>query len=229
MNYNDIISLVNNNFEIQIGYQDLGLAMKNHYHPISVTEAEFNYITKTIIDNNLKNGYEVATAFGISALAAGLGFKKTNGMLVSMDAYIEEKHNHCGAYVNLQGTYENADGYRLANFLSEKYEVPVNFEVGWSPKDTKDILSKTYDLDKEKLDYVFIDAGHWESAIINDISSVLDYINKEKYIIFFHDTHCFTDNVNSFCKEKLGKTPTIVFGNNAGVKHYNLSYISNFQ
>ncbi len=59
--------------------------------PVSLSETEFNYLSQFIVEHNLTAGFDLATAFGISALAIGLGLKKTGGRLLSMDSYREEE------------------------------------------------------------------------------------------------------------------------------------------
>lgn len=43
------------------------LKLSNHWHPFSLTEDEGKLVYNFIIENNLKYGFEVATAFGVSA------------------------------------------------------------------------------------------------------------------------------------------------------------------
>ncbi len=44
----------------------------------------------TIVENNFKSGFEIATAFGYSTAYLGLAFQKTGGKCISLDCYIEE-------------------------------------------------------------------------------------------------------------------------------------------
>lgn len=181
------------------------LRMKKHQFPWSIKDAEFDFIYSTIVENDLKCGYEVATAFGISSLAAGLAFKKTGGKLVTMDAYIEE---HTGFTKYEMGGYtpENKpDGLQVTEYLIEKYGLQniVNPEIGWSPQDTHTVLSKHFDLNIEKLDYIFVDAAHWDEAAINDIDSVVPFL-KERCHIFFHDIHCFGPKFFDHVRSVLG-------------------------
>jgi predicted O-methyltransferase YrrM len=44
----------------------------------------------TIVENNFKSGFEIATAFGYSTEYLGLAFQKTGGKCISLDCYIEE-------------------------------------------------------------------------------------------------------------------------------------------
>lgn len=76
------------------------IKMREHPYPYSILQEEFNFLTNIVIENDLKRGYECATAFGISSLAIGLGFKQTGGKCVTMDAYIEEKCQNPGTYMD---------------------------------------------------------------------------------------------------------------------------------
>lgn len=207
------------------GHNSLG--MKEHYHPWSIKQDEFFYLKKIIIQNNLKVGYEIATAFGISSLAIGLGFKETGGKLITMDAYIEEKYGNAGAYDGKTAEiHADSDGYKSVNFLIEHYGLQniVFPEIGWSPDDTAAAILKHTN---EKIDFVFIDGGHFPEQIIKDIESVLPFLN-DKYIMTFHDTHTFNQEVNDFIYKVTGKLPTIVCpGPDCGPDGWNLSIVDN--
>jgi hypothetical protein len=94
------------------------IKMKQHPYPYSIKEEEFNFLTNLIVEHNLQRGYECATAFGVSSLALGLGFKQTGGKIVTMDAYIEEKCKNPGAYEKFEAeVYEQADGFKSVKYL----------------------------------------------------------------------------------------------------------------
>lgn len=226
MNYIDLLNKTKNTeFELSLFYK--GLNMKKHINPVSIAEPEFNFITKFIIDNNLKNGYEVATAFGISMLAAALGFKETGGKLVTMDAYIEEQFNDCAAYNEQhKKTYQNSDGFKTASFLVEEFGVKeiVTLTVGFSPTDTEKVIKNTFG--SNKLDYAFIDALHTEDAVIQDIEAVIPFLN-DKFVLFLHDVHCFTTGkVTNYLQEKFGTSWVVAEGCEHPGNGYNLSYVN---
>jgi predicted O-methyltransferase YrrM len=171
------------------------LRMKGVHQPWSLKEVEFHIMQETVKINGLLRGYEVATAFGISTLGIGLGFKETGGRLVTMDAYIEENSVDGAAYRHeFDKKFYDSKGYRSVTNLIKCYglQETVYPTVGWSPIDTVSCLSGTFNLDKEKLDFVFIDAGHWDEALLKDVQSVLPFLNQDKYVIFIHDTHGFS-------------------------------------
>ncbi len=200
MKYSTLIDIINDKSDVKVRPNDKGIGMIDHKNPVSITEAEFNFIQNIIITHNLTRGYECATAFGISALAAGLGFKETNGQLVTMDAYIEELYNDCSSYFNMEGTFQDSDGYKLANFLIKEYQVPVVAEIGWSPDDVTKVINRHYN--GQKLDYVFIDAMHNDNAFIKDVKSVLPHLLDE-FIFLGHDLHCFAEKTAQWLSDTL--------------------------
>ena len=228
MNYQDLVDETART-EFRLLKYGKGLRMAKHENPASIAEPEFKFIKEFVEKNKLKRGYEVATAFGISMLAAAVSFKKNGGKLVTMDAYIEEQYNDCAAYDNVKKvTYEDSDGYKTAQFLIKTYglENTVTPVVGFSPNDTKSALEITFDLTKEKLDYAFIDALHTEEAVIRDIEAVLPYLDK-RYVLFLHDVHCFpSGRVQRYLLDKFGTSWSIVPGCEHPGNGYNLAMIN---
>lgn len=210
--YNTLVNDQNNPVGLEFN-EEKSIKMKNHFHPWSIKHKEFMFLYNTIKQNNLKKGYEVATAFGISSLAAGLAMKETGGKIVTMDAYIEEKFNNSHAYQNIYNVvfHQDTDGYKNIKYLIEKFKLENEIfpEVGWSPNDTYSVLSKHYNLNEEKLDYIFIDAAHWDSAVINDIDSVYPYLDDNCYV-FFHDVHGFTEVFTDHLRKRFNKIYDIV-------------------
>lgn len=210
------------------------LRMRNHNLPLSIKPAEFKFLYDFVSKHKLSKGYECATAFGISMLAPALAMKGHGGKLVTMDAYAEEhfqKLIHTGNAERQGKTFQNSDGFKSASWLVKEFglEKVVTLTVGWSPVDTKKALEKTYDLSKDKLDYVFIDAEHIDSALVDDIKSIVPYLDN-KFAIFVHDTHCFMGKAQDYVKGKFGKLWTIAKG--CEFPHgngYNLAYITNLE
>lgn len=174
---------------------DFSLKQKDVEYPYSITMEEGLFMLKTILKNNLKNGYEIATAFGISSFFIGLGFKKTGGLLKTMDCYIEESKNdfiysaeeiknHIEV-LNMQiekGKYPTGLKIAKENAKFIKIENNVNYIVGVSPSDAEKYLSD------DKLDFVFIDGGHFGNQPTIDFESVKEKIG-EKCALFFHDNN----------------------------------------
>jgi hypothetical protein len=85
-----------------VDQEPFALSMTNHQDPVSIKLSEFNYITDTIVQGNCKRGYEIATGFGISSLAAGFGLKQNGGKIVTIDSYVEEKYKRAGFYKEVE-------------------------------------------------------------------------------------------------------------------------------
>lgn len=194
---------------------NISLKMSKVNGPTSIKIEEFNYICKLIENNNLKRGYEIATGFGISALAAGIAFKKTGGKIVTLDSYIEEKTESDHAYRSFSKTlYENAEGYKSVQNLIKMFSLEnvIVPRVGWSPDDVETILTQEFiNLEQEKLDFVFIDGGHFVEAVERDIKSVKNYVGPGTKILL-HDVFegVFTVGFPDLVKRLLGKEYKIV-------------------
>lgn len=205
MNYGEILEKLKDSpvplQSVQCDIVPSGLKMINHFHPWSISETEFNFITKKIVDRNLKRGFEVATAFGISALAAGLGFESTGGLLITMDAYIEEHYNYCGGYREKRNeTYQGMDGFKSINYIIEKFNLQNHIHpvVGWSPDDIGKWLLGM------RIDYAFIDGGHWNEQVIKDANEIKLYLNPDKFSVFVHDSHSLPPDVRQILSEIFG-------------------------
>jgi predicted O-methyltransferase YrrM len=208
-----------------VQYENTGsghIKMKQHPYPYSIKEEEFEFLKNLIIEHNLQRGYECATAFGVSSCAIGLGFKQTGGKVVTMDAYIEEKCQNPGAYKDFERTvYETSDGYKSVKYLIEKFELQNTLfpEIGWSPDDTFRCIKNHF---REKLDFVFIDAGHFEDQMIKDIDAFLPLL-ADKYVLAFHDVYewSFSNKVHDHLMNTTGKKVEIMIpsgrGENLGV------------
>lgn len=178
------------------------LKMTNHFHPFSLRETEANIVYDIIINNNLKFGYEVATAFGISSCVMGQALCQTNGKLVSIDSYVEESLGTSTSYTHetrIDTDGINSDGYNMAKGLIESLGIENNvyLEIGWSPDDNRRLIEKHF---TEQLDFIFIDGGHSEAQIDLDVKNLLPFL-KTKSIIFFHDYSCMGSNTIEYLKE----------------------------
>jgi len=214
--FDEIISLKDG----PVQYERVGtgnIKMVQHPYPYSIKLKEFEFLKNLIAENNLQRGYECATAFGISSLAIGLGFKQSGGKCVTMDAYIEEKCKDPGAYANFEReVYEKADGYKSVKYLIDKFELQDTLypEIGWSPDDTITCVKKHI---TEPLDFVFIDAGHFPEQMIKDFDAFLPLLG-EKYILAFHDVYpwSYSELVHDHIFSKIGKRVEIKVPHPAG-------------
>lgn len=192
------------------------LKLKNKAFPWSVVQREFDYLYNTIVNNNLRRGFEACTGVGISALAAGLAMQKTGGKIVTLDAYIEEllestDYKHYSPVLN-----HNATAFETVNALIDKFQlkdilIPV---VGWTPDNVAEHVEANF---TEPLDYVFIDGGHTPTQVIKDISGVLPYTTKDTHWLF-HDAHdgVFNYEVKDFLQKTFGKSRKIVCPSSEG-------------
>jgi hypothetical protein len=201
------------------------IKMRGIDFPRSIYITEFEYLKNLIITKQLKNGFECGTAFGVSAIALGLGFKETCGHLVTMDGYIEEKTGNCVDYRYEDNILQkNSYGFKSVNFLIEHFKLKkiVKPEIGLSPEDVgKCILKHTSD----KLDFVFIDAGHFPEQLIKDLYSVKPFLD-DNYVIVLHD--CFSDLITP----EVERVIELLFGYPleivvTGTEGYNLGIIDN--
>ena len=182
---------------------DDSLKLSNHYHPWSMKEHEAKIVYDLIVQNELKSGFEIATAFGISASVMGQALKKTGGKLVTMDAYVEENFNYSGGYDINTKLVQNidADGYKMAKKLIEVLGISdtVALEIGWSPDDTGGIIERTFG--SNKLDFAFIDGGHTQAQIDADVKAVYPYLADDA-ILLFHDHVDVSEDTKAFIRER---------------------------
>lgn len=224
--FDDILQIKNSDFVYTLESRG-NISLNKKRVPLSIRKYEFDQITENIVKYNLKRGYECATAFGVSAMAAGHGFKQTGGKLVTMDAFVEEYMNSDSAYRNITDPvrFEESTNRKSARFLIEHFGLQdvVFSEIGWSPIDVASVLSKHYKED-EKLDFVFIDAGHFPHQVLLDIQAIVPFL-AEKNVLMFHDVYpfVFDHNVNDYLYGKFGKkieilaTPESGLGDNLGI------------
>lgn len=187
-------------------YKDKGsIRIPQPNSPYSIRENEFNFLETFIVEHNLKSGFELGNAFGVSTVAIGSGFKRTGGHLVSMDAYTEEKNQAYTYQGSKSDIYFDAVGYKSAKFLMKEFDLEgtVDLVQGWSPNDTHQALKG------RTLDFAFIDAMHDDISVVADLTSVLPFLGSH-YAIFLHDVHCFSQAVRDFVKGTFGMPYTII-------------------
>ncbi len=115
-----------------------------------------------------------------------------------MDAYVEEKFNFCFGYKDLTSfDASDPDGLKSVQWLLNNFGMAdvVRPKVGWSPDNVAQAIESEYG-GEAKIDYAFIDAGHWDEAAILDVTSIRPFIDTTTpYAIFFHDLPCFTEKL----------------------------------
>jgi len=199
------------------------LKFRDKPYPWSIVEKEFDFLYNTIAENNLKRGFEACTGIGMSALAAGLAMKQTGGLLVTIDAYIEE---HIGSphYANQTPmVIENSMGFKNINFLIAHFQLENHLipEVGWSPDDVPTKIEKHF---TAPLDYVFIDGGHFDHQVLKDIKCILPYTNQETHWLF-HDVdehNGWNKEAHDFCYNVLKKSIKIMLPHSQGCENLSI-------
>jgi hypothetical protein len=201
--------------------------------PFSVNEYEFNYMKDFIIKHNLQLGYELATGIGVSTVGIGLGFKQTDGMLLTLDSYIEEKNQNIVDNKYDFNMVVNSKGYNNNKKLLQAFEVDKNvvLKQGWSPVDSIKYLNSYFN--DKKLDFVFLDCPKFIDEYDRDVKYLKDYINKEKFAIFVHDTHCMRNDYIVLSEKYFDITPIFIntyMINNTEIKvEFPISLITNIQ
>lgn len=174
--------------------------LKNRKFPYSITDEEGLVLYDLVTRLGLKRGYEVATAFGYSSFYLGMAFRANQGSLVSMDAYVEEDqqdfiYDEATARRHAAGHQKTlADGrladlpeglrFAMAGARTLGLEGTVRYEVGFSPMDVPSVLAGA------QLDFAFIDGSHFGEAPCADVDAVLPFLDKDRCLLVFHDTHC---------------------------------------
>tara|TARA_R110000803_G_scaffold61624_1_gene121567 strand:- start:620 stop:1327 length:708 start_codon:yes stop_codon:yes gene_type:complete len=200
--------LVNLSQKLNLGFSlefiDIeSLKLTNHHHPFSLTQNEAYILYALLLKNNVKNVFEIATAFGISSIVIGQALSNTQGKLVSIDAYVEEHFNDSMGYTpdfKFVKDKEDADGYLMAESLVNTLDLSniITLKTGWSPNDIPLIYKTTFN--KQKIDALFLDGGHSEKQIYLDITHMMRYLDIES-LIFFHDHHCVGKDTKRFLLE----------------------------
>ena len=205
------------------------LKMVNHRMPWSISSNEMQFIHDTVTRYGLRNGYEMATAFGASTIAMGLAIKNNGGKLVTMDAYIEEQYNDCAEYEFVPPiTYPTSDGFASVLHLLKHFNLSdaVFPTVGWSPRDASKNLFSVFSAD-DKIDIAFIDGLHCDAAVLKDIEAIRPFL-ADKFVLFLHDVHCFSGTVVNYLRRHFGRTwktvPNCTW--NLDCNGFNLSYVT---
>lgn len=220
--FEELVSEINNISDIKImidGYKNHnGIRLQGKHAPKSINEHEFNYIHTFIVNNNLKNGYELATGVGISSLAAGIAFSKTGGKLLTLDNYAEEETQEQQLEVHSNSTYKDSDSYRLLKTMISTYNLGDYIEtyIGTSPMDTEALLYSY----KDEIDYVLLDCPKCDADFERDFTVLWQFMNKDKYAIFVHDSHTFTQKSFDLVQEITGQKMRLIYEFYKGTDNY---------
>jgi len=182
-----------------IGSINRSWMLKTKKFPYSCTDEEGLMLYFTIVENNFKSGFEIATAFGYSTAFLGLAFQKTGGKCISLDCYIEEfkedyLYNENKLIFASEKIRSEIDigklpvGLDTAKSSAKRLGVEnvIDFKVGLSPNDVPKVIGE------RKIDFAFIDGGHFGEQPTKDFLAVLPYLS-DKCAVLFHDNHCNCD------------------------------------
>jgi len=149
----------------------------------------------TIVENDFKSGFEIATAFGYSTSFLGLAFQKTGGKCISLDCYIEEfkedylynENELISASEKIRSEIKSGKlpvGLDTAKSSAKRLGVEdlIDFKVGLSPNDVPKVIGE------RKIDFAFIDGGHFGEQPTKDFLAVLPYLS-DKCAVLFHDNN----------------------------------------
>ena len=144
--FNELISEINSFSDIKICFGGViehnGITFVGKGLPISINEHEFNYMHDFIIKHKLVCGYELATGTGISALSSAIALKKNNGILISMDNYIEDKIQQQQIKYNTTDEPTSSESYKFVEEILNHYSLDnVNLIIGNSPNDSVRIFN----------------------------------------------------------------------------------------
>lgn len=203
------LEIISKNFNLDFSLEKNNdhLKLSNHFHPFSIKEVEGKIMSNIIQKNNLKLGFEIATAFGVSACILGEAFHKTSGKLITVDSYIEENLNLSTSYdadtkYNIPKNLNELHGYLMAKNLISHFNLKetVILEIGWSPEDIPGIMNKNSIKNKD-LDFIFIDGGHSKKQIQLDTEILINY-SSNNCIIFLHDFVMVSNETISYIQNK---------------------------
>jgi len=196
-----------------VGGKHIGISLAGNSFPLSINEAEFNFMRDTIVNNDLKSGFELATGTGISTIAIATAFSKTKGHFLTFDSYYEyitKKSSNIpvGDYSRLDvETIKECEDYKFVSGIIGKLNLSpyVNIIIGWSPTDTTRALREQ----NKPLDFVFLDCPKSDSEFERDITSLRPFIGA-KYSIFVHDSHTFTTKSFDLVKRLFGREMKLI-------------------
>ena len=142
---NDINSIVTQKVEIikHSGGRHVGIKFVDKPVPISINESEYNFMYQTIVNNNLKVGYELSTGVGISTIAISQAFKFTGGHLISLDSYYEEI-THVSNNIPI-GNYTYKDKQKVAE-ISNSYNIigPIDVDQYFKKEIDERIIQNSF-------------------------------------------------------------------------------------
>jgi predicted O-methyltransferase YrrM len=212
----DKLAAIKNIFEVvedpdSLDDFDKSKKLKERNFPYSCTDEEGMILYEAVNTLKLKSGFEIATAFGYSSLFLGLAFGQNKGKLISLDCYVEEwKDSFLYDFEDLRLVTEEVKkevalnnlpiGLKYAQANRDKLGLQnnIDYQIGISPQDLPYIV-------KDKIDFAFIDGGHFGDQPTKDFLGVYPQLNEE-CIVFFHDNNNnpYVERAIKAAEEKFG-------------------------
>jgi hypothetical protein len=172
----------------------------------------------TIVENDFKSGFEIATAFRLQHIVSRISISKNGGKCISLDCYIEEfKEDYLYNESELISASEKIRleiesgklpvGLDMAKNIAKRLGVEnvIDFKVGLSPNDVPKVIGE------RKIDFAFIDGGHFGEQPTKDFLAVLPYLS-DKCAVLFHDNNFNRDVYRAVieAKKRLNSSETRV-------------------
>jgi len=178
------------------------IRMAEKKYPVSITSVEFDALHTLVASTKRQVAYEIATGFGVSACAIGLGLRQTNGKLLTIDAYIEESYDSDTNYLGKERTVaDNPIGLAHANELFAALNITnVIAKKGWSPDDVPALITDIFG--NLGIDFIFIDGGHTYEQVMNDLNATKPFRTSD-CIVALHDSHIFNQDQLKSLEQEL--------------------------
>lgn len=173
-----------------------GLQMVGSDLPISISEREYDYLVKYCQDNKKCTAYDLATAFGISALALAEGGCK----VLSIDSYTEELEQNQPTTIDIKPNPEfwNSKGYKSAEYLTHNDWVFLKCAV--APNDTESVI-KNHVTFFGLFNIILFDCPKSDDSFIIQFDHILLFCTNN-VSIFVHDTHVYDGRAEAYIKSK---------------------------
>lgn len=169
-----------------------GLCPVGQKLPVSINEAEANYLHDFIVRHKLTRGLDLATGTGVSASVMGMAMARTLGGVITVDSQDEEIQQ---AQITDRRTLKphqelTITPLKLWNALddTEPRPVPPLSIVGKWP----DVCSQFGVLDEERgwtFDVVMLDCPKCDADLSEDLAAIVQRLSRRKFALFIHDTH----------------------------------------
>lgn len=141
------------------------LQIKHLNTGLSITRKEVDYFQRFKDEFTSPKIFIIGNAFGFSTFVMNQIFK---------DSSIDVIDAECEGINNRQGS-------EITNRIIQKYDLDIKLTIGYSPHDVaKAVRYDSYDI-------VFIDGLHTNEQMFEDFKVMKPYLNKDKFICFFHD------------------------------------------